>query len=118
MSWVGAIRPVACKYSCAALLSPPRARSKIVSNSFWVRSGEPCSSSTRRFHSLLNAGFFCQRRTVVESTPSCLAMASWVRGSRWVAGTSSQFRYCSCFGSRILSIVYVLVVRCLVVVCK
>lgn len=100
-TWVGARRFVACKYSCAALLSPFKDRSYRLSNSFWVRSGDPCSSLTRFSHSSLNKGFFCQRLTVAGSTPSCLAYCSWVRGMRFGAGTSSQLRYFSCCTSRI-----------------
>lgn len=102
-TWVGARRLVACKYSLAELLSPANALSYRVSKIFWVRSGDCCSSPTRRSHSSLNAGFFFQRLRVVSSTPSSRAYFSWEVGTRYPTGCMSQFKYFSCRGSKMLS---------------
>jgi len=88
-------RFVAWRYSWAALLSPPNALSYRLSNSFWVRSGDPWISVTRRSHSERNAGFFSHRRSVVGSTPNWRANSPWVRGRRSELGVTSQSMYCS-----------------------
>ena len=102
-TWVGARRLVACKYSFAELLSPAKARSYRLSNSFWVRSGDCCCSDIRFSHSILKAGFFFHLRRVVSSTPSCRAYFSWEDGILPLAGVHNQFKNFSCLGSRMLS---------------